>query len=242
MNSVEKTASILKKIGEEPYEFSLAELATAAQCGKSCAYKILSVLVRMGLVDQKENKKYCTGYEAYKLKISYENRAMQLERCLPIMEELRDVTGETVTLAIWNGEGAVILYRVQSTENLRVEGNLGKRLPINASAHGKLLAAYQDNADMRVKDHPLIRYQECTITDKDRLLEEYRLIREAGYSISDEEMTKGVLGVAAPVLDTDGRVSVSLCCGIPKIRLNKEKLNAVIEAVKMYAKKLSLER
>ena len=243
MSSVGKSLIILDKLSRPPYEFSLSELSQAIECTKSGTYKILAEMVKSNYVQQRKNKKYSLGCSILKLHEAYERYALSWNICRPVLEQLRNITGETSTLAQWENGSAHILYRVQSQENLRVEGNIGKSLPVNASAHGKLLGAYQDESviDALIKKNPLKKLCPNTITDIDRLKAEYKDIRKNGVSISVEESSLGSIGIAAPVFGHDGKVCASICVGTPTVRLTAEKRDLIIEHVTQCARSLSAQ-
>ena len=52
MGSLDKAMSILKHLGDPPYEFSLSELASFVDIGKSGAFKILKTLQAHNFVIQ----------------------------------------------------------------------------------------------------------------------------------------------------------------------------------------------
>lgn len=241
MNSVEKALILFEKLSSPPFEFSLAELAQSIDCTKSGAYKILASMVKQNFVQQQKNKKYSLGCSVLKLHGAYEQYALNWNICRPILEQLCNITGETCTLARWENGHAHILYRVRSPENLSIEGNVGRVLPLNASAHGKLLAAYQDEStiDALIKKKPLEKLCPNTITDIERLKAEYRDIRRTGVSISIEESSLGAIGIAAPIYGHDGQVCASLCCGTPTIRLTAEKRELITHHVVSHAQALS---
>jgi len=241
MSSVEKALILFEKLSTTPYEFSLGELAQAIDCTKSGTYKILAAMVKENFVQQQKNKKYSLGCSVLRLHAAYEKYALNWSICRPVLERLCGITGETCTLARWENGYAHILYRVRSPENLRIEGNIGRALPLNASAHGKLLAAYQDESsiDALIKKYPLQKLCPNTITDVQQLKAEYREIRRTGISISIEESSLGAIGIAAPVFGHDGQVCASLCCGTPAIRLTTEKRELITKNVVEYARTLS---
>ena len=241
MSSVGKAVIILDKLSQPPYVFSLGELSEAIDCTKSGTYKILAEMISANYVQRRNNKKYSLGCSILKLHNAYEKYALSWNTCRPFLEKLRNITGETSTLAQWENGRAHILYRVQSQENLRVEGNIGKSLPINASAHGKLLAAYQDESviDALIKKEPLKKICPNTIVDINQLKAEYRLIRKSGVSISVEESSLGSIGIAAPIRGHNGEVCASICVGTPTARLTAEKRDMIIEHVTECAKSIS---
>lgn len=241
MSSVAKAMILFQKLSTSPYEFSLGELAQSIDCTKSGTYKILVELVKHNFVQQQKNKKYALGCSVLKLHAAYEQYALNWNICRPVLEKLCSITGETCTLARWENGFAHILYRVRSPENLRIEGNIGRILPLNASAHGKLLAAYQDEStiDALIKKYPLQKLCPNTITDIQLLKAEYREIRKKGVSISIEESSLGAIGIAAPIFGLDGQVCASLCCGTPTIRLTEEKRELITRHVVRCAHTLS---
>lgn len=241
MSSVNQALALLQQLSLPPYEFTLGELAAAIGYSKSGTYKILIQLQKENYVQQQTNRKYALGCAVLKLHQAYENYSLNWNICRPILEQLRSVTGETCTLARWENGHAHILYRVRSPENLRVEGNVGRVLPMNASAHGKLLAAFQDEQiiDTLIKKYPLQKICPNTITDVEQLKAEYRNIRKEGVSISVEESSIGAIGIAAPVYGHDGRVVASLCVGTPSSRLTFEKREMVTKRVIASAQELS---
>ncbi|MEA4848356.1 MAG: IclR family transcriptional regulator [Clostridiaceae bacterium] len=243
MNSTEKIIALLKKLGTSPYEHSLAELSAAAECGKSGTHKILTALIKEGFVIQKSDKKYCVGSAIHHLGKVYDENIVTWDICKPYMEELRDITGETVSLGIRENGIATIVHRVISREEIRLEGHVGKKLPVYTTAIGKLLAAYDDlgNVKKRLEAEPMVKRTPNTITEMDELLREYEKIRTQGYSISDEESTVGVVGIGAPLRDAQGKVWGCLCVGSPKFRVDNKKRKLIIELVVSAANKISGE-
>lgn len=241
MSSVNKALALLEQLSRPPYEFTLGELADSIGYSKSGTYKILIQLQGGNFIQQQNSKKYALGCAVLKLQQAYEKYSLNWSVCRPVLEKLCSITSETCTLARWENGQAHILYRVRSSENLRVEGNVGRVLPLNASAHGKLLAAYQDEQtiDALIRKYPLQKLCPNTITDIEQLKVEYRNIRKVGVSISVEESSIGAVGIAAPVYGHDGCVIASLCCGTPSSRLTAEKREMVTLHVMESAQELS---
>ena len=74
MNSSEKTAALLKILGQAPYVHGVTELSEKLECTKSGIFKILSALVQSGLAAQTINHKYTLGPAVYILGKTYEDR------------------------------------------------------------------------------------------------------------------------------------------------------------------------
>jgi len=78
-----------------------------------------------------------------------------------------------------------------------------------------------------------------TICDLEPLIEDLRLTRQRGYSISVEEFELGIKAVAAPVMDSSGQVVAVIAIAGPAYRLPPERVAELGEAVKRTAQGLS---
>ena len=87
------------------------------------------------------------------------------------------------------------------------------QIPVGFSGHaharaaGKLLLALADPelAESYLNNHPREARTSKTITDRDQLLEQFKLIREKGYSMDDEEFHEGICCLAVPIEGLGGR-------------------------------------
>lgn len=242
MNSTEKVLWILNRLGQPPYEIGLIELAKERGFGKSGIYKILSILVREGFVCQNpETKKYHLGPVLYSLGNVYFNQKGFLEIAKPVMQSINQITCETVSLGILEGDKAVLAYTIVSPYSVKVQNTVGKIFPINAGSTGKLLTAYLEPEKIKelLEKSVLEKRTPYTIVDKERLWKEYEKIRSQGYAISDEENTLGGYAVSAPIRDKSGKVFACLTIALPKSRLTPEKKVEYIELICRGAEEIS---
>ncbi|RDI54494.1 IclR family transcriptional regulator [Nocardia mexicana] len=140
---------------------------------------------------------------------------------LPIMEDLRRHTGETVHLTVPEGGKMVLIERLETDKPVRTSMALGHALPLHASANGKAVLAYDDDIGQLLSDE-LPRYTDTTITDPGALRAELDAVREQGYAVNRGEWRSDVGAVAAPVRDGAGRPIASLSVNIPISRLTDE--------------------
>lgn len=194
-----------------------------------------------GFVYKKDNNKYCLGSAIQYLGKAYNDNIVTWHICKPYMEELRDITGETVSLGLRENGVATIVHREISREEIRIEGDIGKKLPVYATSIGKLLAAYDDFdvIKKRLEREPMVKKTPKTIDNLKDLQEEYEKIRERGYVINDEESTIGVISAGAPLKDTEGKVWGCICVGGPKFRIDDKKLEFIIKNLVDTATKIS---
>jgi IclR family acetate operon transcriptional repressor len=162
------------------------------------------------------------------------------DAAVPLMEELRRRTEETIHLTVLEGNNMVLIERLETLKPVRTSMSLGHSLPLHASANGKALLA---NSPAVVTDRLLAdgleRYTETTVTDPDRLLAELERIRTRGYAINRGEWRSDVGSVAAAVMGGAGEPVACLSVNIPMTRLTEESESFFGQAVSEVAKTLS---
>ncbi len=123
------------------------------------------------------------------------------------LKRLRDLTGETVHLAVPNGQGMVFIEKLESPSAVRMSSRIGSQVPLHVTAVGKawLAALPPRERAAALKGLPLARYTEHTLTDRAALLAELDDTRERGWSTDREEHEAGVFCYGAVVRAAEGR-------------------------------------
>lgn len=243
MNSSEKTAALLKLLGQAPYVHSVTDLGEKIECSKSGTFKLLNALVNSGLSAQTVNRKYTLGPVIYILGKTYEDKIGLSRMVKPYLIRLRDLTGENASFSMLINGKANLVYREESLQVVRVAGDVGQERPLYAGATGKVLGAFQEEAVIRKRlmEEPLTALTELTITSPGALLDEYAKIREQGYAISDGELNIETIGIGAPVRDDSGGVWAAISIGAPRMRVDEVRKERYIFLVKEIANEMSLD-
>jgi IclR family transcriptional regulator, acetate operon repressor len=140
----------------------------------------------------------------------------------PAMEKLSQQTGETVNLAVPDGQHVLNVAEVPSTFILNSSGGwIGRRTTPHAVANGKVLMAY---GTIPMPEH-LERYTAQTITSRDVLGAELKTIPRNGYATAVAELEEGLVAVAWPVLDASGTCVAALSVSGPAFRMPPESLD-----------------
>lgn len=96
----------------------------------------------------------------------------------------------------------------------------------------------ENEVEMILERHPLIRRTSKTITQKKHLLEHLASVRERAVALDMEENLTGVICVAAPIFDQSGRVIAGISLSGPASRM-EPKLKQVQEEIRNSAVTLS---
>ncbi|WP_372405631.1 IclR family transcriptional regulator [Streptomyces luteireticuli] len=156
---------------------------------------------------------------------------------VPVLEELRRRTDETVHLTVPEGGRVVLIERLETSRPVRIVLPLGQNLPLHASSNGKaVLAASPPEAVERYLADGLPRYTDTTITDPERLRAELAVIRARGYATNGGEWRSDVSAVAAAVVGGAGLPVAGISVNVPTSRMTETSRTAfgalVVEAAK----------
>ena len=135
------------------------------------------------------------------------------------MERLSRLCGETVNLAVADGDGVLNVEEIPSTFILSFSGGwAGRRTPPHAAANGKVLLAY-GALELPVTGE-LQRFTARTVVSRRRLAAELAEVRRLGYATAIGELEEGLAAVAAPIFDSAGRCVAALSVSGPDSRLD----------------------
>ena len=97
---------------------------------------------------------------------------------------------------------------------------------------GKVLLAFSDAATIgKVTRRKLKAYTANTITDGRQLRNELDAVVSQGYAVDREEITRGLICVAAPIRGIDGKVEAAMSCTISGFDADDRQLNTVRDQV-----------
>lgn len=115
-------------------------------------------------------------------------------QALQLAEELRDISGETVHVAVPHGRHMLIVGRVDSPNPLRVSCQLGSRDAMHTSALGKAYLSVLSARELEslVMKLDLVGLTPFSITSTEDLMAEVERTRNRGYSLDFEEGRLGV--------------------------------------------------
>ncbi len=245
VSTLEKSLEILELFLVDK-KLTVSDMAEKLQQPKSTIYRHVEALCQKGYLAEDDLRGYYhLGLKILHLSRNVVNNRDVVQVARPIMEQLRNQTGETVVLASLYGTKAIYLEQFEATHILRATYEPKRILPLYVGASSKILMAYLSESEInQVIEHTdFQRFTVNTITDPERLKEHLREIRKRGYAYSTEEAEYGTRGVGVPIFNLHHQVVASLSVSGPTQRLDDHTLERLrdqtIEAGKMISDKLS---
>ena len=227
--------AVLDALEVEP--LTIRELARRTELPLATVHRVVVRLLEWGGLERVPGG-VRPGLRLFELGQLVPQRARLRELALPFMGDLYAATHEVVSLAVLDGTDTVWVEQLAGRLAPPVPSRVGGRLPAHVTAAGKLLLAFAPDAAEALCAAGLPRHGPGTITEPERLRAELAGIRERGIAFNREESRRGVLGVAAPVVDRDGTVLAALALAVE--RRSRSTPEAMVPALRTAA--LSLGR
>jgi DNA-binding IclR family transcriptional regulator len=233
--SVDNALLLLELIGQRQ-ALRVAEAADLLGVARSTAHRLLTALRRRGFVMQdRPNGAYRPGPALVEIGLAAVSRIDIRRVARPVLEEVRELTQETVSLAVLEGTTIRFVDCAEGPRSVRVGNRTGVVRPAHASAVGKAILAGLSDAEVlrRYPDEQLpAATTDAALTGRAALLLELAAIRTQGYALNWEESADGVCAVAVALRDTVGQPLAGLGVAAPSSRMgDAEAIRAFAPAV-----------
>jgi len=203
--SLERGLAILGCFTPQRPVLGIADIADDLGMSRSTTHRYVITLVALGYLEQGASRKYRLGLRVTDLGMSALNSTGLREHAHPYLEELRQRTSYTVSLAVLDGTEILYVDRARSfrrgQNNLDLDLHPGSRLPAHCTAMGKLLLAYLPEDEQRelLASMKLTKHGPNTITGKKALRDELDGVLASGFAVNDQELASELDAIASPV-------------------------------------------
>lgn len=203
--AIQKAFQMLKAVSESP-GMGVSELAEKIGLGKSSIHGLAKALLEAGALQQNSKKKYSLGTAILELSFRNWNYIKVCEKSQPLLEELRDLIGQTVFLGALSGGAGFIMTTAESHNPLKISSPVGASIPLLAGAVGKVfLARMEDHEVINIlREHGLPRFTPKSIVNERKYMLELAKVRKERYALDDEEYLPGVKAVAVALDNQHG--------------------------------------
>lgn len=232
IKSISNTFRIVEAMTEleEP---RITELADQTGLTKSTVHKHLATLVNEGYV-VKDEEKYQLGSRFLDIGGHVREDVYNTGNIKKRIKHLADESDLVAHFAVEEHGQAIVLYREGGQQDLPTRSRIGKRMPMHQTAYGKSILAHlpEDRIEEIIENHGFSIATEKTVIDREELYEELAEVREQGYAINDEESTKGLKAIGAPVLLNGETVFGACSIAGPEMRIDEEHVNLLRKVTK----------
>ena len=245
INSIEKALEILLAFTPANQGMGTMEISQKLGFHKATVSRILLILTKLGFLQRdKQTKKFRLGQAVINLVLavnqSLNNNLVHIAK--PDIDRLRDRVKETVILEVLSEGTTVMAYIAEGPRMVRLAGNIGDRIPINAAAGAKAILAYSD-PEIRntLLDVKMQRFTKNTITDPAVLQQQFEEIRRQGVSFDVDEIDEGTSAIGAPIFNHEKRPVASIVTAGPSQRITADDNLTMVAAWKETAAEISTQ-
>ena len=239
---VMKVLKILEALHSNPSGLQLKEIAEQTAINKSTAYRFLAHLQTEGYLYRDDAGAYVIGPKLARMGsgINFEESLRKMAR--PILQKLWAATGETVNLAVLDGQQILYLDVIESSHTFRLASQTGVRRPLYCTALGKAILSHLPEEETKelIDSLTFERLTPRTLNQPSKLKKDLAKSRLQGYALDNEEAVLGARCIAAPIFDANQKVIGAASVSGPLTRITTEKVIAFAALVKEAAQSISV--
>ncbi len=207
IQAVDSALQVLEALSENG-EVRISQLSEKLGMTKGKLFRLLATFERRHYVEQtKKTGKYRLGLAAFVIGQKFLSQMETLQHVRPVATQLARTCDEAVYFVVRSDDEVVFLDMSDTTQTIRIMPLVGKRYPIDSTAAGKVIAAFDE------KNQAFFCAEESAI-------------RQQGVSVDHGVLGEGIASLAVPLLDGTKKTSACLCLVGPEFRFTAEKLAA----------------
>lgn len=233
---------LLEEVSRAGVPVTPADVVGALGLPKPTVHRLFNTAEEAGFLQRDlDGRAYGPGPRLRRLSLNTMSAQRLRTVRLAILNRVVEEMGETCNIAVPERDCMVYLDRIETKWPLRIQLPVGTQVPFHCTASGKM---YLSSLNVRFLDrlldgHALESHTDQTVTDIKALKAELALTRKRGYSTDNEEFLEGMVAVAVPILDDQGRLVSTLSAHAPLQRHTLDDLIANVETLKDAGQKLS---
>ncbi|TDQ37454.1 IclR family transcriptional regulator [Aureibacillus halotolerans] len=235
--SIDAVITVLRAFEPNDFEHTVQSIAQKTGLNeKDVQHTVAMLLKKQLLYYQESHSMYCLSKEMYVMGVAAGESLTLREAAKPWMEELRNLTKETIHLYVLDGVERMCLERFEGQNEIRLWVKVGTKLPLWDGAAGKAILAYQSESFITS-----IVHEKVASFARQPLVEELERIRQNGVAESIDGREVGTSSISAPIMDAQHNVLASLSISGATTRFTPERIEAFSRLAHGYAHTISTE-
>lgn len=226
-----RTLQVLAAMARQGGDHGVSELAATLGMTKTMVHRALATLEDEALVVRAPNpSRYQLGWGLLALSPPEVRNPDLVESMQPFLEELHELTAETVTLGVRSGHFVVYVATVRGKGSIAERVTLGDAVPMHSNPAGQAIMAFLSEDDLQtLLAAPLERFTPRTIVDPAHLTRHLAQVRADGFARGSGGHLLDVAGFGVPLFDLSGAVCASVTISGPAQRLPDVRVDDMIE-------------
>ena len=218
---ISRAADILRLLGRETDGLSLGQIAKSVALPRSTVQRVVAALAVEGFISTEK------GYGGIKLgpeilSLAQATASDMKDRLRPVMKRISDETGETVDLAVLDGDKMLFIDQIVGSQRLRAVSRIGETFPLTTTANGKaaLACLQREHAERLIVAE--IEGRSSNSRTPDEILDEVEQIRSGALAKDENEHSDGICALGFAIKDSHGDI-FALSTPVPSARYKRLK-------------------
>ena len=211
VQSFARGLQVIRSFSADAPRQTLTEVASRSGLTRAGARRILLTLQTLGYVET-DGKLFSLTPRILDLGFAYLSSMPIWNIAEPVMEAMVEEVKESCSAAVLEGTDIIYVMRVPTHKIMSISLGVGSRLPAYCTSLGRVLLADLPDAELRQRLQASARLARTrhTITEVNELVARVLTVRKQGWSLVDQELEEGLVSLAAPVTDREGRTVAAL--------------------------------
>jgi DNA-binding IclR family transcriptional regulator len=240
-----KFMRVLQLVADAEEPVNVGALMRASGYPRPTVHRIVAALIAERLLVENQNSaNLALGPRLIQLASRSWGRSELRLAAVDELKRLRDLTGETVHLAVPNGTSMVYIEKLESPSAVRMASRIGTSVSLHSTAVGKAYLAALDDKTFRglIKGLSMTRYTDKTTVEPAALRAQIEQTRERGWSVDNEENEAGIFCFGAAIRGAGGvpvaAISVSTLMFRQKEDPEKTYVAPLLEACRVISERM----
>ena len=218
---ISRAADILRLLGRETDGLSLGQIAKSVALPRSTVQRVVAALAVEGFISTEK------GYGGIRLgpeilSLAQATASDMKERLRPVMKRISDETGETVDLAVLDGDKMLFIDQIVGSQRLRAVSRIGETFPLTTTANGKAALACLQREHAKRLIVAEIEGQGSKSRTPDEILDEIEQIKDGALAKDENEHSDGICALGFAIKDSNGDI-FALSTPVPSTRYQRLK-------------------
>ena len=242
-STVTRVLDILESVASAEKALTPTEIADQLAIPKASVHRLCTSLEQHGYLQTRLNGRGLqAGHRLNHLALGVLAASPLKAERRTILAGLSKEIGETCNIAVPDGSEMIYFDRAETHWPVRINLQVGSRVPACATAGGKMYLSSLSavKRDRVIANSCLQRYTANTLVSKTALKDDLLATAERGYSLDNEEYIDGMVALAVPIVNRQGRMYATLSFHAPCMRLPFSAVTDFLPQLRVASEQLSL--
>lgn len=225
---IDRASELLDFIYKSEESVGISDIAKTLNFPKATVFRILTTFEKWGIVEkEKHSGKYKLGMVLIKYGAKVSSNLSLVEISKPIIDDLSDKIGESMSLSIEHQKYSLNIYRSKS-DNTILTSKLIPISPLNCSSSGKIFLSTKSNEFLNdfFDSDACEKRTNNSIINFDSFNDEKTTIQSTGISYDNEEYEYSLFCISSPIYYKENIIAAITVSG-PKTRLELKGLQSL---------------